>query len=109
MKLVEDSCKGIISKEEYDKLKYDEKLNYWQVKKEGGFKLISELDSEHLQRAFCYAQTKELIYFNKHNIFNGLTETLESEAKRRGISLSDINTNFHQKRRKFKSKISDVR
>ena len=107
MKLVGD--KSVIHKDEYDKLNNDEKLKYWQVKKEGGFKLISELDDEHLQKAFCYAQTKQLLYFNKHNIFNGLTETLESEAERRGLSLSDIDTKFHRNERKFKSKVSDVK
>ena len=106
MKLVDD--KGVISKEEYKKLNYDEKLNYWQIK-EGGFKLISELGSEHLQKAFCYAQTKELIYFNKHNLFNGLAEQIETEAGKRGVSLSDINTKFHRNERKYKSKISEIR
>ena len=106
MKLVED--KSIISKEEYEKLNGDEKLNYWRVK-EGEFKLINTMDNEHLQRAFQYAQTKQLIYFNKHNIFNGLTETLESEAERRGVSLTDIDTKFHRNERKFKSKVSNVK
>ena len=106
MKLVED--KGVISKEEYKKLEYEEKLNYWQIK-EGGFKLISELNNEHLQRAFCYAQTKELIYFNKHNLFNGLAEQFEIEAEKRGISLIDIDTKFHKNERKYKARVSKVR
>lgn len=106
MKLVED--RSIISKEEYEKLNYDDKLKYWRIKS-GGFKLIDTMDNEHLQKAFCYAQTKQLIYFNKHNIFNGLAETLESEAERRGIPLSDIDTKFHRNERKFKSKISNVK
>lgn len=106
MKLVED--KSIISKEEYEELNYDDKLKYWQLK-EGGFKLINTMSNEHLQRAFCYAQTKQLLYYNKHNIFNGLTESFESEAKGRGLSLSDIDTKFHRNERKFKSKVSDVK
>ena len=58
MKIIEDV--GVITKTEYDLLPHENKVKYWRI---GGnkFKLIEKLDSEHLQSAFCYAQTKELV------------------------------------------------
>ena len=102
MKLVED--KGVILKDEYKALDIEERLNYWQIS-EDRFKLISELETEHLQKAFYYAQTKELVYHNKYNLFNELTNKIDAEAERRGLSLSDIDTDFHKNTRKHKSKI----
>ena len=105
MKFIDD---GVITKKEYSELTNDEKLNYWQI--EGNkFKLISKLEDEHLQNAFCYAQTKELVYHNGYNLFNGLTEKIEIEAQGRGLSLKDIDTHFHRKTRKHKSKVSEKR
>lgn len=102
MKFIDD---GIITKKEYSELSIEEKTNYWQL---GGnkFILISKLDDKHLQNAFCFAQTKELHYHNGYNLFNELVEKIEAEAGERNLTLSDIETDFHLKKRRFKSKVS---
>jgi alpha-galactosidase/6-phospho-beta-glucosidase family protein len=106
MELIEE--KGVINKNAYDKLPEEERLQYWQIGK-NKFKLLTELTDEHLQNAFCYAQTKELSYHNKYTLFDELVEKIEDEASKRGIQLKDIETEFHAKTRKYKSKISNVK
>ena len=105
MKAIDD---GTITKKQYDELSYDDRTEYWQLNG-NKYKLITNLDDDHLQRTFCYAQSRELTYYNKHNLFNELTNKIEAEAGRRGLSLDDLNTDFHKKTRKIKSKISAIR
>jgi len=102
MKVIDD---GTITKKQYEELNYDARTKYWQLNG-NKFKLIADLDDDHLQRSFCYAQSKELLYYNKYNLFDELTAQLEAEAERRGLPLSDLDTEFHKKIRKHKSKIS---
>ena len=102
MKIIDD---GKITKVEYDKLNRNDQMKYWQLHG-NKFILISNLPDDHLQKAFCYAQTRELLYHNKYLIFNELTEQLEEEADGRGLSLSDLDTEYHKKARKYKSKVS---
>jgi len=104
MKIIDD---GTITKKEYDALNFDDRMKYWQLKG-NNFKLIADLDDDHLQRSFCYAQSKELLYYNKYNLFDELTAQIEAEAGRRGLPLSDLDTDYHKKLRKFKSKIPNV-
>ena len=101
MELVEE--KGIITRKQYSALDEDVRMNYWQIHW-NKFKLMTEMSSDHLQKAFCYAQTKELLHHNNYNLFNELKEQIESEAGRRGPRLSDIDTEFHRKARELKSK-----
>ena len=96
MDLIED--KGVITRKEYEKLDPDERLNYWQIKR-NSYKLISELDDEHLQNAFCYAQTKELEFHNKYGIFFELVARLQEEGDNRKLELKDLDTEFHRKKR----------
>ena len=103
--LVEE--KGVISRKKYKVLEYDEQVKYWQIGR-NKFKLIAELDNEHLQNSFCFAQTRELIHHNKYMLFYELVCEMEEEAERRGLSLSDINTEYHKKIRRAKSKVSTV-
>ena len=104
MKVIDD---GTITKKQYEDLNYDDKMKYWQLNG-NKFTLMSSLDDDHLQRSFCYAQSKELLYFNKYNLFDELTAQIEAEAGKRGLPLSDLDTDFHKKLRKYKSKIPNV-
>jgi len=97
-KLVED--KGVIQRKEYDALDYDEKLNYWQISK-NEFKLITELDDDHFQKAFCYAQTKELEFHNKYMLFCSILDTFEEVSKKREIKLKDLDTEYHRNKRRL--------
>jgi hypothetical protein len=97
-KLVEE--KGVITRKEYDALEFDDKMIYWQIDK-NEFKLISELEDKHLQKAFFYAQSKELDFHNRYLLFFELADKLEEEGNRRGIQLKDLNTEFHKNKRKL--------
>lgn len=104
MKVIDD---GIITKKQYDELSQDDQMKYWQLKG-NKFILISNLDDDHLQRAFGFSQSRELLYHNKYTIFNELVEQIEVEAGRRGLPLNDIDTEYHKKARKYKSKVQAV-
>lgn len=95
--------KGVISQDEYSKLSDEEKLTYWKTK-DNNYIEIKEMDAKHLQRAFCYAQSKELIHHNNYSLFAELVESMETVAKERGIKLKDINTDYHKRKRKYQEK-----
>lgn len=105
MKIIDD---GILTEEQYNKLNRDDQMKYWRLKG-NKFILIKNLEDEHLQRAFCFSQTRELLYHNKLSIFNELVNQIEAEAGRRGLSLSDIDTEYHKNTRKYKSKVSALK
>ena len=100
MKIVDD---GSITKKQYDALTVDERLNYWQVNG-NKFVLISKLDDAHLQKAFCYAQKKELEFHNKVSLFSELVSKIEQEGENREITLADLDTKYHKNQRRHKDK-----
>lgn len=98
MKLVDK--KGIIDDIKYNALNYEEQVKYWKLGVKE-FKLISEMDDTHLQKAIWYAQGKELLYHNSYNKFFALIQQLENEAERRKLPVTDIDTDFHRNKRKY--------
>lgn len=95
--------KGVITKEEYNKLSTEEKLTYWKTAKEE-YILMSEMSDEHLQKAKYYAQTKELVFHNNYMLFCGLDDALSDEAEKRNLELKDIDTDFHKKKKHWNKK-----
>lgn len=95
--------KGTISKEEYLKLSREDRLKYWKISN-GDFIEIKEMSDAHLQKAFFYAQNKELIHHNNYALFADLVEEIEKESKSRGKTLKDINTQYHKNKREYAEK-----
>lgn len=78
---------------------------YWKAKGKNGQESIlipfSELEDDHLQRAYFVTQNKTLEFFNKSIKFEELGTELEKEAERRGIQLRSIEDEPHHKIGKF--------
>lgn len=66
-------------------MKNYEKPTKWKTK--NGFISIQEMSSEHLQKAFLFAQQKELRLHNASLRYAHVSESLYDEALKRGIKL----------------------
>jgi hypothetical protein len=64
---------------------------------------IKDLSDIHLQRAKMFAQRKELLYFQRLNLFSELIEKLEAEAERRGITLKDYQAEYFENKKILKT------
>jgi len=58
---------------------------------------FAELTDAQLHKYYKLAQHKELMYLNKSYVFADKRSEMKAEAKRRGIALKSINSDFHSK------------
>lgn len=58
---------------------------------------ISELEDDHLQKAYLISQSRFLEHFNTAAIFEEKVGQLEAEAKRRGLHLHSIEDDPNRK------------
>jgi hypothetical protein len=67
---------------------------------------FTEMTDEELQKFKYKAQRKELFFYNRSQVFSELVEKFDEEATRRGVTLKDRETQFHQNNRKARQLIS---
>lgn len=70
---------------------------------------FDKMDDEYLQNVFTRCLKKILFYHNRSAIFEKISEQIEIEAEKRGITLKDPDTEFHKNDRKAKDKIKAAR
>lgn len=90
----------------------ENKEKVWRKKSNGpkGYVEIPlpDLSESALQKAYNTACSKELYYHNRTMVFDKLVESIEDEAKKRGLKLEDYNTNFHKNRSILKKSRENV-
>ena len=68
----------------------------WRTKN-GTIVPFAELTEAQLQKYYKLAQHKELMYLNKSYVFADKRREMKAEAKKRGIDLKMIETEYHSK------------
>lgn len=89
-------------KEEFELI--DKKKSGWKFQ-DGSFKPFNELTPKELQKCLTIAQRKELNYHNKATFFGLQAADILEEAEKRGITLKESNTDFHNNNRKLQNAI----
>ncbi len=62
----------------------------FEWKSKNGTKKVSEMDDDHLQKAFITAQKSELHYFNLSNFFSDAASALKEESQKRGLKVLEL-------------------
>lgn len=65
---------------------------------------FSEMSNRQLKRIYRLVQYKEQQYMNKSFVMNDKGGEIRDEADSRGISLKDMNSDYHQKSAKLRGK-----
>jgi hypothetical protein len=91
----------------HKRFQWSQAENGWKDKS-GKIIPFAEMTESQLKKTYKLASHKELVYYNKYMVFIDKKDEMIEEARKRGIELEELNTDFHRKNSRSSRQVTET-